>query len=53
MPDVDTDICTHFFHLAEDTVTHATTDCTKYEQERYYMKEELRKTGVQELCIKT
>ena len=27
--------------------------CTKYDRERQYMKEELRKTGVQEFSIKT
>ena len=42
-----------FFHLAEDTITHAIIDCTKYDRERQYMKEEFRKTGVQELSVKT
>ena len=47
-------ICTHiFFHLAEETFMHAIIDCTKYDQERQCMKEELSKTGVQELSIKT
>ena len=42
-----------FFQLAEETIMHASIDCTKYDQERQYMKEEFRKTGVQELSIKT
>ena len=42
-----------FFQMAEETIMHANTDCTKYDQERQYMKEEFRKTGVQELSIKT
>ena len=41
-----------FFQLAE-TIMHASIDCTKYDQERQYMKEELSKTGVQELSIET
>lgn len=31
---------------------HAIIHCTKYDQEKQYMKEELRKTGVQSLTIK-
>ena len=42
-----------FFQLAEETIMQASIDCTKYDQEIQYMKEELRKTGVQELSIKT
>ena len=36
-------IYTLFIHLAEETITHAIIDYTKYDQERQYMKEELRK----------
>ena len=48
----DADICAHFIHLAEETITPAIIDCSN-DQERQYMKEELMKTGVQELSIKT
>ena len=40
------------FQLAEENIMHASIDCTKYDHERQYMKEELRKTGFQELSFK-
>ena len=42
-----------FFHLAEETIMHESMDCTKYDQERQYMREEVGKTGGQEFSIKT
>ena len=34
----DADIRAYFFHLVEETIMHAIRDCTKYDQERQYMK---------------
>lgn len=35
------------------TVIQAIIDCKKHDQERQYMNEELGKTGIQKLSIKT